>query len=250
MGSDSDWLPVLQEHLLSLLRPVLADLGWEDTGSHLDRKLRAEILHAALELEDEQVLQEASSRFGQWMYGQRRLGANLKDVVYQAGIRQGGRRAWQHCWQHYLSSRVPSEKALLLQALGASPSRWQLQQYLQFSLEPDKVRAQDTHTVIGVVASNPAGHLLTWHFLKSHWDAIYSLFKETTFSLDSILSALLPRFHTEYDYQEVKQFFGQVELQSGRLALDQALERIRSNIFWAEHVEPQLRQWLLQLPTT
>ncbi|XP_075550023.1 endoplasmic reticulum aminopeptidase 1-like isoform X2 [Dermacentor variabilis] len=201
MGSDSDWLPVLQGHLLSLLRPVLADLGWEDTGPHLDRKLRAEILHAALELEDEQVLQEASHHFGQWMYGQRSLGANLKDVVYRAGVRQGGRRAWQHCWQHYLSSQVPSEKALLLQALGASPSQWQLQH-----------------------------------------------FKETTFSLDSILSALLPRFHTEYDYQEVKQFFGQVELQSGRLALDQALERIRSNIFWFEHVEPQLRQWLL--PTT
>lgn len=43
---------------------------------------------------------------------------------------------------------------------------------------------------------------------------------------------------------QVKQFFAQVELQSGRVALDQALERIRSNIFWIEHVEPQLRRWL------
>lgn len=244
MGSNSDWLPLLQEHLLSLLQPALTDLGWEDTGSHLDRKLRAELLHAALDLGNEQVLQEASRLFDLWMRGQHRLGANLQDVVYRAGVRRGGRREWQHCWQRYLSSQVPSEKALLLQALGSSTSRWQLQQYLQFSLEPDKVRAQDTHTVIGVVANNDAGQLLAWHFLKSHWDNIYGLFKETTFSLDSILSALLPKFHTEYDYQEVKQFFAKVELQSGRVALDQALERIRSNIFWIEHVEPQLRRWL------
>lgn len=247
MGSDASWLPTLQEYVLSLLHPVLTDLGWEDTGSHLDRKLRAEVLNAAVELEDEQVLQEARRLFVLWRNGQQRVvGANLKDVVYRAGVRRGGRQEWQYCWQRYLSSQVPAEKALLLQALGASTSHWQLQQYLQFSLEPDKVRAQDTHTVLGVVAANTAGHLLTWHFLKSHWDAIYGLFKETTFSLDSILSALLPSFHTEYDYQEVKQFFGQIELQSGRLALDQALERIRSNIFWVEHVEPQLRHWLQQ----
>lgn len=69
-------------------------------------------------------------------------------------------------------------------------------------------------------------------------------FKETTFSLDNILSELLRRFKTKYDYREVESFFGQVDLKSGRVALEQALERIRSNIFWKEDLEPQLSVWL------
>lgn len=58
----------------------------------------------------------------------RRIAANLKDVVYRAGVLQGGRKEWDLCWGRYLSSQVPSEKALLLQALGATRDLWQLQQ--------------------------------------------------------------------------------------------------------------------------
>lgn len=50
-----------------------------------------------------------------------------------------------------------------------------LRRYLQLSLDQDRIKAQDVHTVIGVVCANPIGHLVTWHFLKTHWDSIYNL---------------------------------------------------------------------------
>lgn len=248
LAEDSPRQPLLQRHLLALLGPTVEALGWRDEGSHLERKLRAELLLAALELGDPRVLQEAGHRFDQWAQGRQPIAANLKDVVYRAGVLQGGRKEWDLCWGRYLSSQVPSEKALLLQALGATRDLWQLQQYLQLSLDQDRIKAQDVHTVIGVVCANPIGHLVTWHFLKTHWDSIYNLFKETTFSLDNILSELLRRFKTKYDYREVESFFGQVDLKSGRVALEQALERIRSNIFWKDDLEPQLNAWLEATP--
>ncbi|CAN7984588.1 unnamed protein product [Ixodes hexagonus] len=250
LAEDSPWQPLLQKHLLALLGPAVQALGWQDEGSHLERKLRAELLLAALELGDLRVLGEAGRLFTLWAQGRQQIAANLKDVVYRAGVMRGGRREWDLCWGRYLSSQVPSEKALLLQALGATRDLWQLQQYLQLSLDQDRIKAQDVHTVVGVVSANPIGHLVAWHFLKTHWDAIYNLFKETTFSLDNILSELLRRFKTKYDYQEVETFFGQVDLKSGRVALEQALERIRSNIIWKDDLEVQLSTWLEAKPPT
>lgn len=47
---------------------------------------------------------------------------------------------------------------------------------------------------------------------------------------------------------QVESFFGQVDLKSGRVALEQALERIRSNIFWKDDLESQLNAWLEATP--
>lgn len=46
------------------------------------------------------------------------------------------------------------------------------------------------------------------------------------------------------DWTQAKSFFDQMNLTSGRPALEQALERIRSNIFWKNSIEPELSQWL------
>ncbi|XP_064472131.1 glutamyl aminopeptidase-like isoform X2 [Ornithodoros turicata] len=247
LGWDSPWLPHVKAHILEVLRPVTEDLGWKDEGSLLQKKLRAEVLLSGLSLGDEKVFAEATKRFYAWTNGSQ-VPANLKDIVYRAGIIRGGRKEWNFCWSKYVSSQVPSEKALLLHALGASRDMWQLNQFLQFSLDPEKIKAQDVHTVIGVVAENPIGHLETWRFLRQHWDTIYNLFKETTFSLDSIISDVVSRFTTEYDYEEVKGFFAKVDLKAGKIALEQALERVRANIFWKKNIEKHMQLWLEQQP--
>lgn len=246
LGWDSTWLPRLKAHARQLLKPVIKDLGWKDEGTHLAKKLRAEVLLGGLVLDDEDVFTEATAKFKQWMESQTPISANLKDIVYRAGIIRGGSKEWNYCWRQYMASQVPSEKALLLQALGTTRDMWQLHQYLQYSLDPEKIKAQDMHTVISVVAANPIGHLVTWRFLRTHWDAIYNLFKETTFSLDNIISDVVSRFTTEYDYSEVKEFFAKVDLKSGRIALEQALERVRSNIFWKNNIEANITRWLQQ----
>lgn len=52
---------------------------------------------------------------------------NLKEVVYSAGIKYGGMNEWQHCWKIYNSTKVPSERKLLLKALGVASDPWLLQ---------------------------------------------------------------------------------------------------------------------------
>ena len=45
--------------------------------------------------------------------------------------------------------------------------------YLQYSINPEKIKLQDTPTVLVNVANfNPNGRQLTWQFLKLNWDFI------------------------------------------------------------------------------
>ena len=49
-----------------------------------------------------------------------RIAANLKTVVFRAGISYGGEEEWNHAWGVYKDSNVPSEKRKLLYALSMS----------------------------------------------------------------------------------------------------------------------------------
>ena len=48
-----------------------------------------------------------------------------------------------------------------------------LLRYLRYSIDKDKIRDQDSVTVVGYVAGNSVGRELAWKFLKENWDIFY-----------------------------------------------------------------------------
>ena len=42
--------------------------------------------------------------------------------------------------------------------------------YLQYSIDPSKIRKQDAVSVISSIASNPIGRALAWDFVRAKWD--------------------------------------------------------------------------------
>ena len=45
--------------------------------------------------------------------------------------------------------------------------------FLLDSLNPDKVRSQDSESVISGIAGTRAGHLFAWRFLQQNWETVY-----------------------------------------------------------------------------
>jgi len=45
--------------------------------------------------------------------------------------------------------------------------------FLKLSLDEKKVRSAETPSVIQSVASNPAGRVLSWRFVRANWDILY-----------------------------------------------------------------------------
>jgi len=75
--------------------------------------------------------------------------------------------------------------------------------YLKATLDRHQVKPQDLKIALGVVASNPEGHLLAWRHLKAHWTYMQAMLGNGTFSLGSLISAVTSHFATPYDHLEV-----------------------------------------------
>ena len=53
--------------------------------------------------------------------------SDLYLYFYFSGIKYGDVKDWQYCWSKYNSTLVPSERKLLLKALGVASDPWILQ---------------------------------------------------------------------------------------------------------------------------
>ncbi|XP_018905353.1 endoplasmic reticulum aminopeptidase 1 isoform X2 [Bemisia tabaci] len=227
-----------------LLSPVAQAVGWNDSGSHLKKLMRSDVLASAVLVGVEDVVKHAQLMFNNWMNNGEKIPPNLREVVYLAGIKYGGVKEWKFCWNRYNATRIVSEKKLLLKVLGAASDSWLLQRYLLATLSREMIKPQDIKLVVGVVASNPEGRFLAWRHLKSHWNSLQTLLGNATISMGSFIASVTSHFATSFDYDEVYRFFKNVDVGSGARDLDQSLETIRLNTFWVKHNEENIHQWL------
>jgi aminopeptidase N len=153
------------------------------------------------------VVKPAKILFDDWMLRSKRIAPNIRDVVYAAGVKFSGENEWKFCWETYQKTPFPSEKRIMLQALGATTDPWLLQRYLLQTLDRNLVRPQDVETVIAAVAKNSEGKLLAWRHLKAHWPHIQGLFGNGSLTMGGLIHVVTSDFFTEYDYQEVSPTF-------------------------------------------
>ncbi|XP_021919323.1 endoplasmic reticulum aminopeptidase 1-like isoform X2 [Zootermopsis nevadensis] len=232
------------EYMRRLLEPASKHVGWEDTGTHLQKLMRSDIMASAVLCDVQITVKQAQKKFRDWMDKGNRIPPNLREVVYIAGIKYGDVKDWQYCWSKYNSTGVPSERRLLLKALGVASDPWILQRYLLTTLDRNLVKPQDVKVVLAGVAVNPEGQLLAWRHLKAHWNYLQSMFGNSTYTMGTFISAVTSHFTTEYDYQEVSQFFRPMNVGSGNRALKQSLETIRLNIHWVQRNKDIINNWL------
>ena len=45
---------------------------------------------------------------------------------------------------------------------------------LEYSLQDDKVRSQDSVAVIDSIAMNPEGRLIAWHFVQANYKLLFN----------------------------------------------------------------------------
>ncbi|KAG8193296.1 hypothetical protein JTE90_003783 [Oedothorax gibbosus] len=241
---ESPALSLFHKYVKKVMRPIADALGWTDEGDHLTKKLRSAVLRVLMRFDDEHTISKAKQTFQNWMTLNIRVAPNLRSVVYSSGVKFGGKEEWQFCWKQYQKTQVPSEKRLLLQALGYTQDMWQLSQYLNYSLDRDKVKPQDTALVIAMAARNPIGRLLTWRFVRMNWSLFLEMFGPGSFSMDMILGESVSHFSSKFDYDEVRNYFSGRNVGTGTQSLQQSLERIRANIRWRENTEASVIQWL------
>nr|XP_030137824.3 aminopeptidase N [Taeniopygia guttata]XP_032606177.2 aminopeptidase N [Taeniopygia guttata] len=189
----------------------------------------------------------AASYLQQWKKGPTNpVPPNLRSAIYCSMVATGGEDAWDFLWEKFKNASVVSEADKLRTALSCSPHPWILNRYLQYALDPTKIRKQDATSTINSIASNVVGQSLAWDFIRGNWRTLFTQYGGGSFSFSRLILSVTQRFSSEFELQQLEQFKKDnqdIGFGSGTRALEQALERTRANIIWVKENQATVLEW-------
>uniref|UniRef100_A0A8D3DNF3 Aminopeptidase n=1 Tax=Scophthalmus maximus TaxID=52904 RepID=A0A8D3DNF3_SCOMX len=186
------------------------------------------------------------SWYRQWMANPSHnpIHPNLKSTVYCSAIAFGGAEEWDFAWTMFKNATLASEASRLRSAMACTKKPWLLNRYLEYTLDPTKIRKQDATSTIQTISGNVVGMPLAWNFIRAKWSYI---FHQGSFSFSNLVGGITRRFSTEFELQELKKFKEdnlRVGFGSATLVLEQAIEKTTANIKWVTENKAHVLQWL------
>ncbi|KAM7414030.1 hypothetical protein PAMA_019041 [Pampus argenteus] len=185
-----------------------------------------------------ECLEMAGKKYAAWMNGTiNEIHPNLRSVIYCQAVAVGGKEEWEFAWEKFQNSNETSEKEQLLEALSCTKEVWLLKRYLEYTLNPQKIRLMDVASAIIYVSRNVAGQALTWNFVREHWDYVS---QENSIQL---IEGVTNRFSTQFELGELKRFVSDYELGVAMNAVYQAIEQTQLNIQWVAENKEAVLEW-------
>uniref|UniRef100_A0A8C4HYP0 Aminopeptidase n=1 Tax=Dicentrarchus labrax TaxID=13489 RepID=A0A8C4HYP0_DICLA len=191
------------------------------------------------------------SWYRQWMENPHHnpIHPNLKSTVYCSAIAFGGVEEWDFAWRMFKNATLASEASRLRAAMSCTKAPWLLNRYLEYTLDPTKIRKQDATSTIQYVARNIVGMPLAWNFVRARWGYIFQQYGKGSFSFSNLINGITKRFSSEFELQELKKFKEEnlhVGFGSATLALEQAIEKTTANIKWVTENKAHVLKWFTE----
>lgn len=190
----------------------------------------------------------AKMLFDNWMTNKtsNRIHPNLKATIYCQAIAAGGEKEWEFAWGKFENATTATEKDKLRYALSCTRKIWLLNRYLEYTLNPDKIRKMDAVSTISYIARNVAGQAIAWNFVRANWNYISLEYEEGIMSLGNLIDGVTQRFSTDFELEELWQFLTDHDVEELHLAiraLEQATERTEANIKWVKENKKTVLEW-------
>uniref|UniRef100_A0A3B4CCD9 Aminopeptidase n=1 Tax=Pygocentrus nattereri TaxID=42514 RepID=A0A3B4CCD9_PYGNA len=241
LASDSEIYPKFQVSLL-IVRP----LCWDDTGDQIKRLLRETILGIACQMEDKEMLDNASSLFQQWISRTLSVPVNLRLLVYRYGMKNAGTpESWEIMFRRYLSATLAQEKDKLLYGLASIEDVTLLSRLLEATKNESIIRSQDVFTLIRYVSFNKFGQSMAWDWVTLNWDYLVNRFTITDRNLGRLLTRISTSYNSDLQLWKMEYFFAlKPNAGAGETPRKQALETVKNNIEWVKRNREEIRLWL------
>ncbi|KAI7812168.1 alanyl (membrane) aminopeptidase b, tandem duplicate 1 [Triplophysa rosa] len=230
--------------------------NWTDVAKgHTDQYNQVNALRVACSTGLENCTTLVKTWFQQWMDNPNAnpIKANLRSTVYCSAIAAGGGKEWDFAWNMFQTAALASEADKLRAALACATQPWLLNRYLEYTLDPNKIRKQDATSTIINIASNVVGQSLTWDFVRANWAYIFNQYGGGSFSFANLINGVTKRFSTEFELQQLKQFRDDnsaIGFGSGTLAIEQSIERTTANIKWVAQNKEVVLKWFTDAAKT
>ena len=235
--------PVYQRFGRELFAPAARRAGWtpRPEDGHLDSLLRSTVLGQSGSYNDPETLSQASELFQRYLSDVDAVHPDLRGVVFSLAAQAGDRATYDQLWDLEERTSLQEEKIRLLLAMSRFQDVALLNDALERSLS-NRVRSQDTITVVASVAANPAGRETAWEFVKNNWAEFDRRYGGGGFGLMRLVS-IVNSFNTEAQKADVENFFAENPAPAAERTIRQGLERINLNIRWLELNGPALNGW-------
>jgi len=231
--ADQDFFSDWEKFNLDLFSGIKSSVKWDpvEGESHLDNLLRALVITRLGRAGDQEIRQEASSRFSVHAHGGAQISPDIRSAVYSCVASMGQEEDYNTMLRLHEEEELHEEKERLARSgMAAFKSKPLLAKTLDFSLS-SSVRSQDSVHMIGSVATNRQGRDLAWQFYKDNFSLLKSRY-QSGFLLSHLVKSCSENFNTEEKAVEVEQFFASHPLPGSERNVAQAVETIRLNSAW------------------
>uniref|UniRef100_A0A8D0AU72 Aminopeptidase n=1 Tax=Sander lucioperca TaxID=283035 RepID=A0A8D0AU72_SANLU len=239
--------------LFEYFKTITANWTKVPTG-HTDRYNQINAIGIACSMGVDGCRELIKSWYRQWMESPHHnpIHPNLKTTVYCSAIAFGGVEEWDFAWRMFKNATLASEAVRLRSAMACTKVPWLLNRYLEYTLDPTKIRKQDATSTIQYIARNVVGMPLAWNFVRARWSYIFQHYGRGSFSFSNLVNGITKRFSTDFELQELKKFKEDnlhVGFGSATLALEQAIEKTTANIKWVTENKAHVLKWFTEEST-
>jgi len=231
-----------KKYALSLFSPLAESIGFDkkEGEKHSDAFLRSLAISQSAFYGDKNVTNKAKMLFKNRK--ENPISADIRGAIYHIISSNGRLKEWKLFEKLYKEEKLHEEKDRYGYALTSFKNKSLLKKTLSFIMS-DNVKGQDAPHLLAMVWQNINGKDLTWKFVKNNWKTILKKYGEGGHFLSRLLTPL--GGHTKLnDLKDAKKFFEKNEAPGAERTLEQAYERIESNIAWLRDDKKIIKDWL------
>jgi puromycin-sensitive aminopeptidase len=230
-----------------IFKNVGAKAGWEKKEGEAEDMtlLRSLVLGSLGFYGDESVVKKSKSLFAKVSSKNNPILADIRGAVYLTVARNGGESEFKKFVDLYKKETLSEEKNRLGNALTQFKDKEIIESALNFAISED-VRAQDFFRFFATTCSNPYGKDIAWKFMQNNWKLILERYGIGGHAL-SHLVGYLAVFSTDKRADEIEKFFKTHQAPGAERAIEQSLEKIRSNALWVARDKTEIKNWLKKI---
>jgi len=231
-----------KKYVLDIYSKIVKSVDLENTQENDHNKILLSnlILSQVANYGDEKIIKQIKKIFKNRII--RPIPINIKSTVYNTVVKNGDKKEWKIFKNMYFEQDIQEEKNRCITALTMSNKEENILNTLNFIMSND-VRKQDKPSFISLLLIKKTSRNITWKFIKENWKEFLKNYGEGGHSLSRMLSSL-DRYTTEKDLKDIKKFWSSNVAPGAERTLEQAYEKIASNIAWIKDDKKNIKKWL------
>ncbi|CAH1105398.1 unnamed protein product [Psylliodes chrysocephalus] len=240
----TDTSDLFRNYRKQLVQNIFKSVGWEPkpNDSHIDTLLRGKILEHFSSLQDEDIINEARSRFLKHVNGEKLLPADIRVGCYKIVVSSGSEKEFDSMFQLYKTTDLNEEKMRIINGLGFVKTSHLIKKLLDIALS-EHVKTQDGILVLISASKTTLGRELTWQFIKENWDGIRAKFTAGPL-LQNLIKQVTHDFATQQNKDDLEEFFSKNKNAWIDKSVQQVLESITVNVAWLKRDSQAIREYL------